>query len=373
MNRNAAVALEDVTVRYGKTTALANCSLSVERGECLALLGPSGSGKSTALGAIAGFTSPSSGTVWIGGEGMTRRGPAERGLGVVLQSYALFPHMTVADNIAFGLAARRRPRAEIAERVGECAELVGMSAYLDRRPGALSGGQQQRVALARAMAIRPDVLLLDEPLSALDARLRQDMLSELQRLRAELADVAMVYVTHDQVEALALADRIALMRDSRCEVVGPTAELYRRPTTSFAATFLGGADVLDCEIVDLTARGDVEVRALGTRFVATGPASAPGSRRSIAIRPWAWTMHPADATVDGVRGTVCGVQWRGSVHRISVEVPGRDAPLVVDHPDRGEQITLGSEVLLTADERGPVLLDEVPETAPSQVDQGARR
>lgn len=355
-----ALQLEDVSVRYGATTALADCSLSVERGECLALLGPSGSGKSTALNAIAGFVRPSSGRVYIDGQDMTRRGPADRGLGVVLQSYALFPHMSVADNIGFGLAARKRPKREISERVAEVAELVGMTSYLDRRPTALSGGQQQRVALARALAIRPAVMLLDEPLSALDARLRQDMLHELQELRTELPDVAMVYVTHDQAEALALADRIALMSDARCQVQGRTAELYRMPTTSFAATFLGGADVLEARVVDLVSSGDVEVEIGGRRVVARGPASSPGSERLVAVRPWSWRLHEPDAPVDGFTGTVTGIQWRGAVHRVTVDVPGLGATLGVDHPDAAPPVRTGQEVLVSCPAGAPVLLEERP-------------
>lgn len=193
----AAVEFRGVSVHYGQTCALAPLDLSVARGETLALLGPSGSGKSTALKALAGFVRPSAGRVLLGGRDVTDVPPHLRGLGVVVQSYALFPHMRVDDNVAFGLKARKTPRAEIAARVSEVLTLVGMAGYARRFPRELSGGQQQRVAIAPALAIRPDVLLLDEPLSALDATLREDMVAELLRLRAELPDTTLVYATHD--------------------------------------------------------------------------------------------------------------------------------------------------------------------------------
>ncbi len=249
-DRAAAVELERVSVAYRDTTALRDVSLRISAGETVALLGPSGSGKSTALKAIAGFEAVSSGTIRLGGRDVTGLPPAERGIGIVVQSYALFPHQRVRDNVAFGLAARRVPRRERAERVAAALAMVGMSDFADRYPGQLSGGQQQRVAIARALAPRPRVLLLDEPLSALDARLRESMLEELQRLRSELPDVAMLYVTHDQSEALALADRIAIMRDGVIVDIDAAEELYTRPPSVFTATFLGGANILQATVVE---------------------------------------------------------------------------------------------------------------------------
>lgn len=203
----------------------------------MALLGPSGSGKTTALRAVAGFVRPVSGRVLLGGRDVTDLPPYRRGIGMVVQGYALFPHMRVDENVAFGLRARRTARSEMRQRVAEALEMTGMAAYARRYPRELSGGQQQRVAIARALAVRPDVLLLDEPLSALDARPRSGMLAELARLHRELPDVTMLYVTHDQVEALTLADRTAVMDKARLRACGTPRELYRAPADAFTASF----------------------------------------------------------------------------------------------------------------------------------------
>ncbi|MGH8714848.1 MAG: ABC transporter ATP-binding protein, partial [Casimicrobiaceae bacterium] len=198
--RRSGIRFEDVTVAYGHTVALADLSLDVDPGEVMALLGPSGSGKTTALRAVAGFVTPTRGRIFLGDADVTLMPPYRRGIGMVVQQYALFPHMRVEQNVAFGLRAGGAPRGEAAERVRECLDLVGMAAYAGRYPQELSGGQQQRVAIARALAIRPKVLLLDEPLSALDAQLRSGMLKEIARLHRELPDVTILYVTHDQIE-----------------------------------------------------------------------------------------------------------------------------------------------------------------------------
>src|SRR5215468_704990 len=243
------IRFDGVCVDYGRTRALSDFTLTVDAGETVALLGPSGSGKSTALKALAGFEPLAAGQVFLAGRDITDLPPYHRGLGVVVQQYALFPHMRVADNVAFGLRARRQRRADVTRRVGEVLELVGMSAYAKRYPAELSGGQQQRVAIARALAIAPDVLLLDEPLSALDAKLRQDMIGELQALRLDLPEVAMLYVTHDQVEALSLAERIVVMQDGRIVDAGPSVTLYRYPPSRFTASFLGDANLLPATVV----------------------------------------------------------------------------------------------------------------------------
>ncbi|GAA1013239.1 ABC transporter ATP-binding protein [Nocardiopsis tropica] len=342
VRRRAAVRLDRVSVRYGDTTALRECSFEVARGETVALLGPSGSGKSTALKAIAGFEQVASGSVTIDGRDVTRLSPAKRGIGIVVQSYALFPHMTVRKNVAFGLTARGADRASVAPRVNEVLAMVGMSDYADRLPAQLSGGQQQRVAIARALATRPGVILLDEPLSALDAGMRKDMLGELQRLRAELPEVAMVYVTHDQSEALALADRIAVMRDARLEAIGSTVELFHTPPTAFTATFLGGADVL--------AVSDVRDDGLGLRaaygsavLTTTRSAPAGADRIGFAVRPWAWRFTRT-ASANGVRVTVEQEQWRGAVRHLTARVAdtgqciGVDVPVLTEAPMKAETL-----------------------------------
>ena len=233
-----------VTVAYKGAVALDNLDLDVAPGEIMAIIGPSGCGKTTALRAVAGFVQPTRGRIRIGATDVTDLPPYARDIGMVVQNYALFPHMRVAENVAFGLRARRAPDSLVAERIRDCLAMVGMEAYADRYPRQLSGGQQQRVAIARALAIRPRVLLLDEPLSALDAQIRRNMLGELARLHRDLPHLTVLYVTHDQTEALTLADRIAIMRGGRLIAHGTSQVLYRAPPNRFAAEFLGRANLL---------------------------------------------------------------------------------------------------------------------------------
>lgn len=325
-----AVEFRGVSVRFGQTTALSSLDLTVGRGETLAMLGPSGSGKSTALKALAGFVVPSTGRVLLDGEDVTGLPPHRRGLGVVVQSYALFPHMRVEANVAFGLKARKTPRAETASRVTEALELVGMGQYARRYPRELSGGQQQRVALARALAIRPRVLLLDEPLSALDATLREEMVVELLRLRAELPDTTLIYVTHDQGEALALADRIAVMRDSKLVELGPSRELYQRPTTEFTASFLGASNLIPVEVI----QADGTRVRLGDRELVADPSGAIRAGQSVAlgVRPHRIGITAVDAP-GALPAVLRGVQWRGTGFRIDLELTPNGDEVRAEVPD----------------------------------------
>ncbi|MEU4558627.1 ABC transporter ATP-binding protein [Actinoplanes sp. NPDC023936] len=311
MTQQPAVRFDRVQVRYGAVTALDDFSLDVAAGETVALLGPSGSGKSTALKALAGFLTPSSGRVLLNGRDVTGLPPHRRGLGVVVQQYALFPHMTVAENVAFGLRARR---SYSARRVADMLELVGLPGFGKRYPRELSGGQQQRVAIARALAIAPPVLLLDEPLSALDAQLRADLLEELRRLRDELPDVAMLYVTHDQTEALTLADRIAVMRDARLVDIDTAFGLYQQPPSSFTASFLGGANLLPATVV--SAGGLVRVGGVTVAASSVDPL-VEGADVRVAIRP-----HTLTVADDGLEATLTGLQWRGATFRLTCLVDG---------------------------------------------------
>ncbi|MEU3438347.1 ABC transporter ATP-binding protein [Streptomyces sp. NPDC006863] len=330
------IRFDGVTIAYGGTVVLDRLDLTVEPGEVMALLGPSGSGKTTALRAVAGFVRPAAGRVLLGGRDVTALPPHRRGIGMVVQSYALFPHLKVKDNVAFGLKAHRTPKAEIPGRVTEVLELVGMAGYAERHPRELSGGQQQRVAIARALAIRPGVLLLDEPLSALDARLRTGMLAELARLHRELPDVSILYVTHDQIEALTLADRIAVMDRSRLQDCGTPEELYRRPRTEFTASFVGNANLLP---VTVTGEGAVD---LGARPLAvpTGTA-APGATATLCVRPH---LVGLGGGPNALTGRVAEVQWRGSTHRVHADVDGHrvmaDLRELREPPAVGDPVTL---------------------------------
>jgi iron(III) transport system ATP-binding protein len=240
----AGVEIRDVSLSYGSTPVLKDITLTVEPGEFFAFLGPSGCGKTTLLRLIAGFNSAQSGHVRIGGEDVSGLPPWKRGVGMVFQSYALWPHMSVARNVAFGLEERRIPRREIAVRIDEALALVGLQHLKDRKPSQLSGGQQQRVALARTIAIRPKVLLLDEPLSNLDAKMRVQVRRELRELQQKLG-ITTIFVTHDQEEANTVCDRIAVMHDGAVKQVGTPIELYDRPASLVVAGFLGAANILD--------------------------------------------------------------------------------------------------------------------------------
>ncbi|WP_306322402.1 MULTISPECIES: ABC transporter ATP-binding protein [unclassified Streptomyces] len=344
------IRFDRVSVTYGGSTsktgnnttgtlALDSLDLTVEPGEVMALLGPSGSGKTTALRAVAGFVRPTSGRVFLGERDVTDLPPHRRGIGMVVQSYALFPHLRVEDNVAFGMRAQKVPRTEIPTRVAEALELTGMAAYAKRYPRELSGGQQQRVAIARALAVRPGVLLLDEPLSALDATLRSGMLAELARLHRELPDVSILYVTHDQVEALTLADRIAVMDQARLQDVGTPQDLYRRPRTEFTASFVGNANLLPVQVgsrdKDTVSFGSTELRVPERRD------AAAGSTATLCVRPHLVGLGEGP---NSLTGEVREVQWRGSTHRLYVDVDGHrvkaDVRELREPPALGERVTV---------------------------------
>jgi putative spermidine/putrescine transport system ATP-binding protein len=240
----AFLSLEGLSKRFGTHTAVDGLTLAVEKGEFVSLLGPSGCGKTTTLQMIAGFVEPSGGAILLEGRDLLAVKPAKRGLGIVFQSYALFPHMTVAENVAFGLEMQGVAAAERTRRVGETLDLVGLSAFTGRFPRQLSGGQQQRVALARALVIRPRILLLDEPLSNLDAKLREEMQIELRQIQRTVGTTT-ILVTHDQAEAMALSDRVVVMNHGRAEQIGPPHEAYERPATPFVASFLGRTNLVN--------------------------------------------------------------------------------------------------------------------------------
>lgn len=333
--RRSGIRFDSVSVAYGNHTVLDSLDLTVEPGEVMALLGPSGSGKTTALRAVAGFVRPVSGRVFIGDRDVTALPPHRRGIGMVVQQYALFPHMRVEDNVAFGLKAQKAPKAEIPGRVAEALEMTGMAAYAKRYPRELSGGQQQRVAIARALAIRPNVLLLDEPLSALDAQLRSGMLAELARLHRELPDVSILYVTHDQVEALTLADRIAVMDRARLRDCGTPQDLYRRPRTEFTASFVGNANLLPVTV------GTGTVSLGGAELKVATDDVAPGAAATLCVRPHLVGLGEGP---NALRGRIAEVQWRGSTHRLYVDVEGHrmkaDVRELRETPALGDEVTL---------------------------------
>jgi putative spermidine/putrescine transport system ATP-binding protein len=296
-----AVRLTGVSRRFGEVRALDDVSLEVGDGEFFALLGPSGSGKTTCLRLVAGFDEPDAGAIELFGQSVVGVPPYDRDVNTVFQDYALFPHMSVADNVGYGLRVKKKPKAEVQERVRQALELVRLKGLSARRPAQLSGGERQRVALARALVNRPRVLLLDEPLGALDLKLRQEMQDELRGLQRQVG-ITFVYVTHDQEEALSMSDRLAVFRDGRIEQVGAPAEVYERPLTAFVAGFVGTSNRL------------------------TGPLAraATGSEEEVQVRPEKIRLLPPDAPVAADECTVGGViaeaTYLGPFTRFRVEV-----------------------------------------------------
>ena len=300
------IRIQQLTKRFGAVTALERLDLAIAPGELFFLLGPSGCGKTTLLRSLAGFYIPEEGKIFFGDDDVTRLAPHKRNTGMMFQSYALWPHMTVAQNVAFGLEERRIAKDEIKRRVGEALESVRMGQYAERRPNQLSGGQQQRVALARALVIRPRCLLLDEPLSNLDAKLRLEMRAEIRRVCKEF-NLTTVYVTHDQKEALSVSDRMAILDRGRILQVGTPREVYRRPGSKLVADFIGETDFLPGKILNAAAgRALVETAAGRFEGVLPGGAAVPaaGASVTLSVRPECWVLSRETPAGNFVRGKI---------------------------------------------------------------------
>jgi putative spermidine/putrescine transport system ATP-binding protein len=336
--------IENLRKSFGQVAVVQHFDLAIQRGEFVSFLGPSGCGKTTTLRMVAGFEQPTSGAIRINDKDVTGLRPNQRNVGMVFQSYALFPNMTVADNVGFGLKVAKRPTAEVRPRVEEMLKLIKLPTHADRYPYQLSGGQQQRVALARALAVKPQVLLLDEPLSALDAKIRISLREEIRSVQRSLG-ITTIYVTHDQEEALSMSDRIVVMNEGRVEQIGTPFEIYNFPRTRFVASFVGTLNILRGRVVD-PATGRIAID--GQEVVAgRGLADAKaGDIRSVALRPEAVTLQDQRADRNKLNGTIEEVSFLGSIVRIRVRF--KESAISLDTfnnpgsapPERGQAATV---------------------------------
>jgi spermidine/putrescine ABC transporter ATP-binding subunit len=344
------ISVHDLTKRFGSLVVVNRAAFSIEEGELFTLLGPSGCGKTTLLRLIAGFNAPEEGEIRFDGARVNDLPPDERGIGMVFQNYALWPHMTVFENVAYGLKLRKLARAEIAQRVAGVLEKVKLSGLGERYPGQLSGGQQQRVALARALVLNPRILLLDEPLSNLDAKIRIQVRAEIRKLQKELG-ITTIYVTHDQEEALTLSDRIAVFNQGIVQQVGPPKELYERPANRFVADFIGINNMIEGSIEALDARGrGLRVRtALGELSALFDERFKPGDRCVLCVRP-------ENASVDGeagagrnvLKGRIAFAAYMGNTLRYDVDL-GQGVVFKADvrDPWHHAELAMASEVTLS--------------------------
>jgi iron(III) transport system ATP-binding protein len=347
----ADVRLQGLTKRFGPdVAAVRDLTLEVRHGELVSLLGPSGCGKTTTLRLVAGFLEPDAGEIWIGERRLSGPGqavpPERRGMSMIFQSYAVWPHRTVAENVAYGLKFRDAPRAEVPKRVRDALARVRLDGYADRYPGELSGGQQQRVALARALVVEPAILLLDEPLSNLDANLREEMRFEIRRLHEDL-HITTLYVTHDQAEAMVTSDRIAVMRDGRLEQLGTARDVYERPATAFVAGFVGRTNLLRGR---LEPDGQVRLDGGPVLRVADARGFAPGAAVALSVRPHRVAVAPGGGAggPDGnlLAGTVTRVVYFGDALDAQVAVRETGLTLRLAAPPEaglavGQAVTLG--------------------------------
>ncbi|MBL8050168.1 MAG: ABC transporter ATP-binding protein [Anaerolineales bacterium] len=350
------LSLSNVTKQFGDTVVVDNFNLDIDKGEFVSFLGPSGCGKTTTLRMVAGFEVPTSGKIMIEGVDITDKAPNQRNVGMIFQSYALFPNMTVAQNIGFGLTVRKEPESVVKSRVAEMISLINLEAHANKYPYQLSGGQQQRVSLARALANRPQVLLLDEPLSALDAKIRVSLRAEIRSIQKALGITA-IFVTHDQEEALSISDRIVVMNAGEMEQVGTPFEIYNFPKTRFVANFVGSLNTADAEVVDPT-KGLVSVDGVQFTSAEGTKERKKGDKIKVAIRPERFSFAALQHKDNVVDAKIENITFLGSVVRIQVKIGNTNFNMdtfnnpFLELPKIGsiEQVTCSKEAVLVLDE-----------------------
>ncbi len=353
------IRIQQLSKRFGAVVALQDLDLAIAPGELFFLLGPSGCGKTTLLRCLAGFYLPDAGQVFFGDEDVTRLAPHKRNTGMMFQSYALWPHLTVAQNVAFGLEERKVPKAEIKRRVLQALESVRMEVFAERSPNQLSGGQQQRVALARALVVRPRCLLLDEPLSNLDAKLRHEMRTEIRRVCKEFK-LTTVYVTHDQKEALSVSDRMAIMDRGRILQVGSPVEVYRRPTCKVVADFIGETDFIAGRVLNVNGarvRVDTSIGAFEGVLGDATAVPAVGGDVTLSVRPECWVLSREAPARNFVRGRIGRAVYLGELAQYELAVGGHDLKVVEMNPRFLDPSGRG-EVFAAADPEDVVVLCE---------------
>ena len=350
------LSISHVTKKFGDTVVVDDFNLDVEKGEFVSFLGPSGCGKTTTLRMVAGFEIPTSGKILLNGADITDKAPNQRNVGMIFQSYALFPNMTVAQNIGFGLRIRKEPEATVKQRVDEMVSLINLEKHATKYPYQLSGGQQQRVSLARALANRPQVLLLDEPLSALDAKIRVSLRAEIRAIQKSLGITA-IFVTHDQEEALSISDRIVVMNTSVMEQVGTPFEIYNFPTTVFAANFVGSLNNSSAEVLD-PANGTISIDGVQFESSVDLKQRRKGDKVRVAIRPERLSFASEQKKANVVDATIENITFLGSVVRIQVKIGNTKFNMdtfnnpFLELPKIGsmEQVTCSREAVLVLDE-----------------------
>ena len=350
------LSISHVTKKFGDTVVVDDFNLDIEKGEFVSFLGPSGCGKTTTLRMVAGFEIPTSGRITLDGADITEMTPNQRNVGMIFQSYALFPNMTVAQNIGFGLSVRKEPKDLISQRVEEMINLINLEKHAHKYPYQLSGGQQQRVSLARALAIHPQVLLLDEPLSALDAKIRVSLRSEIRSIQKKLGITA-IFVTHDQEEALSISDRIVVMNSGLMEQVGTPFDIYNFPTTVFSANFVGTLNNSSAEVLD-PARGTISIDGVQFESAVDLSARKKGDKVRVAIRPERLSFASEQKKANVVDATIENITFLGSVVRIQVKIGNTKFNMdtfnnpFLELPKIGsvEQVTCSREAVLVLDE-----------------------